>query len=71
MAKDFEISLSDIFVSSEFSLQIEESTLLSNDALLLAYVKLVKKGKIIQEMVFARTLIADTKSKSILNIVKI
>jgi len=65
MAEDVDISLSDILVTTEFSIKIEESILQSNDALLLVYVKLVKK-----EMLFTRTLIADTKSKSIFNIVK-
>lgn len=42
----------------------------NNEALLLAYVRFVSKGKIIQEMLFARTLIADTTGESIFNIVK-
>lgn len=42
----------------------------NNEALLLAYVRFVNKGTIVQEMLFARTLITDTKGESIFNIVK-
>ncbi|XP_025406676.1 SCAN domain-containing protein 3-like [Sipha flava] len=70
MAEDVEISLCELLVSTEFSLQIDESTLPNNEALLLAYVRFVNKGKIVQEMLFARTLITDTKGESIFNIVK-
>lgn len=57
-------------VSNKFSLHVDESALTGNEALLLVYVRFMKEGKIIQEMLFARTLIADTKSESILNTVK-
>lgn len=70
MAEDVEISLCELLVSIEFSLQIDESTLPNNEALLLAYVRFVKERKIIQEMLFARTSITDTKGESIFNIVK-
>jgi len=69
MAEDVEISLCELLISTEFSLQIDESTLLNNEALLLAYVRFVKEGKIVQEILFARTLITDTKGESIFNIV--
>jgi len=61
MAEDLEVSLCELLVSNKFSLQVDESTLPGNEALL---------GKIIQEMLFARTLIADTKGESIFNTVK-
>jgi zinc finger BED domain-containing protein 5/7/8/9 len=71
MAEDVEASLCKILILTEFSLQVDESTLPStNEALLLAYVRFVKEGKIIQEMLFARSLIADTKGESIFNTVK-
>ncbi|KFM61507.1 hypothetical protein X975_13235, partial [Stegodyphus mimosarum] len=48
-----------------------ETTLPSTtEALLLAYVLFVKEEKIIQEMLFEKSLIADTKSESIFNTVK-
>lgn len=71
IAEDVEISLCELLVSIEFSLQIDESTLPNNEALLLAYVWFVKEGKIIQEMLFARTSITDTKGESIFNIVRL
>ncbi|XP_025031038.1 LOW QUALITY PROTEIN: protein ZBED8-like, partial [Python bivittatus] len=71
MAEDVEASLCKFLIPTKFSLQVDESTLPStNEALLLAYVWFVKEGKIIQEMLFARSLIADTKSESIFNTVK-
>jgi len=70
MAEDVEVSLCELLVSNKFSLQIDESILPGNEALLLAYVRLFKEGKIIQEILFARTLIADTKGESIFNTVK-
>jgi len=70
IAEDVEISLCELLVSTKFSLQIDESTLPNNEALLLAYVRFVKKRKIVQEMLIARTLNTDTKSESIFNIVK-
>ncbi|KAE9523112.1 hypothetical protein AGLY_016499 [Aphis glycines] len=70
MAEDVEVSLCELLVSNKFSLQVDESTLPGNEALLLAYVRLFKEGKIIQEMLFARTLIADTKGESIFKTVK-
>ena len=43
MAQCVENSLCDYLKTSEFSLQLDESTLPGNDALLLAYVKFVKE----------------------------
>lgn len=43
-----DISLCEFLVTTAFSLQINKSTLLSNEALLLAHVRFVKKGNIIQ-----------------------
>ena len=43
MAQCVENSLCDYFKTSEFSLQLDESTLPGNEALLLAYVKCVKE----------------------------
>ena len=64
MAEDVEASLCKLLMPTAFSLQINESTLPSNEALLLAYVQFLKEGKIIQEMLFARSLIVDTKGES-------
>ena len=52
VAEDVEASLCKLLVSTEFYLQVDECTLLSNEALLLAYVRFLKEGKIIQETLF-------------------
>lgn len=65
MAEDVEVSLCELLVSNKFSLQVDESTLPGYEALLLAYVRLFKEGKIIQEMLFARTLILKVNLFSI------
>lgn len=70
MAEDVEASLCEFLTHTEFSLTVDESTLPSNEALLLAYVRFVKEGNIFQEMLFARSLIADTKGESIFNTIK-
>ena len=61
MAEDIEASVCKILMSSKYSPQIDESTLLRNESLLLAYVRFLKEGEIIQEKLFTRSLIADTK----------
>ncbi|KAJ8933745.1 hypothetical protein NQ318_015594 [Aromia moschata] len=48
-----------------FSIQLDESTLPGNEALLLAY-----DPKIHEELLFARTLTTDTKDESIFNVFK-
>lgn len=70
MAEDVEVTLCELMESNKFPLQVDESTLPGNEALLLAYVRLFKEVKIIQYMLFARTLMADTKGEYIFNTVK-
>ena len=70
MAVDVESSLTDFLKTSEFSLQLDESTLPNNDALLLAYVRFVKCEKVCQELLFARSLETDTRGKSIFDVME-
>ncbi|KYN29155.1 hypothetical protein ALC57_01414 [Trachymyrmex cornetzi] len=49
--------------TTQFSLQLDESTLLGNEAPLLAYVRFIKKEKNCQELLFAKNLITDTKGE--------
>lgn len=70
MAGDVEVFLSEFLVSNEFSLLVDESTLRGNKTLQLTYVRFVKERKIIEKMLFAKTLVTDTKGKSIFNTVK-
>lgn len=67
MAKDVEISLCDYLKTCKFSIQLDESTLPSNEALLLSYVRFIKEEKIHQELLFAKNLESDTKGESIFN----
>ena len=57
--------------TTHFSIQLDESTLPGNEALLLAYVRYVIMDQEIQEEVlFARTLTTDTKGESIFNVLR-
>lgn len=67
MANDVEISLCDYLKTCKFSIQLDESTLPSNEALLLSYVRFIKEEKIHQELLFAKNLESDTKGDSIFN----
>ena len=57
MAQCVQNSLYEYFKNSEFSLQLEESTLLGNEA----NVKLVKEEQFCQELLFSKCLETDTK----------
>ena len=48
---------------TEFSLQLDESTLPDNQALLMAYVRFMNSGVTHKEMLFAKTLKTDTKGR--------
>lgn len=50
---------------NQFALQIDESTLRGNEALLLAYVRFLDKDQLIEEMLFARLLKTDTRGETI------
>ncbi|CAG9794244.1 unnamed protein product [Diatraea saccharalis] len=51
----------------QFSIQLDESTLPTNKALLLSYVRFIKDEKICQELLFATNLETDTKGETIFN----
>ena len=70
MVTDVENSLCNILRTTEFSLQIDESTLPGNEALLLAYVRFIQEGKLVEEMLFARPLVTDSKGESIFKVVE-
>jgi len=55
MAQSVEKLLCEFLKATKFSIQLNESTLPGNDALLLAYVRFVKEEKICQELLFAKT----------------
>ncbi len=71
MACDVEKQLISTLQTRSFSLQIDESTITDNDALLMAYVRYFDDNSILQEeMLFADKLITDTKGTSIFAMVK-
>ena len=63
MASDVEKTLCNILKTTEFSIQIDESGLPDNKALLLAYVRFVHEEitSTIIKMPFVRPLVTDTK----------
>ncbi|XP_023231325.1 SCAN domain-containing protein 3-like [Centruroides sculpturatus] len=70
MANDVEEQLCEDLQNTEFTLQLDESIVRNNEAILLAYVRYIKNDKIIEEMLFAKSLTTDTKGLSIFNVVK-
>nr|XP_020653392.1 SCAN domain-containing protein 3-like [Pogona vitticeps]XP_020653393.1 SCAN domain-containing protein 3-like [Pogona vitticeps] len=66
MAADVEERLIDTLKSTEFVMQIDESTICENEALLLAYAHFINGNEEIrEELLFARNLVTDTKGSSI------
>ncbi|CAH1972240.1 unnamed protein product [Acanthoscelides obtectus] len=61
MSSDIETFLCNYVQTTHFSTQLDESTLPDNAALLLAYVRFIMNQEINEELLFARTLITDTK----------
>ena len=65
MAENDEETLSKMLMTTEFSLQLDESTLPANESLLLAYLRFIKGGSLCQELLFACLLETDTKGESV------
>ncbi|CAH1968119.1 unnamed protein product [Acanthoscelides obtectus] len=61
MSSDIESSLCNYLQTTHFSIQLDESTLPDNAALLFAYVRFIMNQEIYEELLFARTLITDSK----------
>ncbi|CAH2014528.1 unnamed protein product, partial [Acanthoscelides obtectus] len=70
MSYDIESFLCNYLQTTHFSIQLDESTLPDNAALLLAYVRFIMNQEIYEELLFARTLITDTKGESIFHVLK-
>ncbi|XP_053159163.1 LOW QUALITY PROTEIN: protein ZBED8 [Hemicordylus capensis] len=70
MAENIENSLCNYLKTSQFSMQLDESTLPGNEALLLAYVRFIRDQQICQELLFAQTLETDTKGASLFCVMK-
>ena len=65
MAENIEKTLCKMLMTTEFNLQLDESTPPRNESLLLAYVHFIKGGSLCQELLFARLLGTDTKGESV------
>ena len=65
MAENVGETLSKMLMTTEFSLQLDESTLPGKESLLLPYVRFIKGGSLCQELLFARLLETDTKGESV------
>ncbi|KFD66988.1 hypothetical protein M514_07179 [Trichuris suis] len=61
MAEDVEDRLCSWLRQSEFSLQVDESTLPGNEAVLLAYVRFIREEHFVEELLFSKELEADTR----------
>ncbi|CAH1977757.1 unnamed protein product [Acanthoscelides obtectus] len=59
-SSDIESFLCNYLQTTHFSIQLDESTLPDNAALLLAYVRFIVNQEIYEELLFARTFITDT-----------
>ncbi|KFD64040.1 hypothetical protein M514_23750 [Trichuris suis] len=70
MGKDTEGALCSLLKTTQFSLHLDESVLPGNEALLLAYVRFIKDEHMVQELLFARELMTDTKEESTFRILK-
>ncbi|CAH1981595.1 unnamed protein product [Acanthoscelides obtectus] len=70
MSSDIESFLCNYLQTTHFSIQLDESTLPDNAALLLAYVRFIMNQEIYEELLFARTLITDTKGESVFHVLK-
>ena len=66
MAEDVEKQLIAHLQVKQFALQLDESTLRDNEAILLAYVRFYNEGPK-EEVLFARSLTTDTKGETIFN----
>ncbi|CAH1998469.1 unnamed protein product [Acanthoscelides obtectus] len=70
MSSDIESFLGNYLQTTHFSIELDKSTLPDNEALLLAYVRFIMNQEIYEELLFARTLITDTKVESIFHVLK-
>ena len=70
MAEDIKESLCDILKKQRFGLQLDESMLPGNEALLLGYVRFIKDNEVMQELLFAKESETDTRGASIFTAVE-
>ena len=65
MGTNIEDQLCEILRNTSFSLQLNETTTSDNNALLMAFVRYIAEGDIMEELLFCKCLETDTKSQTI------
>ena len=70
MSSDVLNQLVDILSETKHLLQIDESTLSNNESLLLGYVRFIYNMQAQEEMLFAISLLADTRATTVFNAVE-
>lgn len=65
MGANIEEQLCEVLQKTSFSLQLDETTTSDNNALLMAYVRYIFEGKIMEELLFCKCLETDTKGQTI------
>ncbi|KAI6661311.1 hypothetical protein LOD99_10035 [Oopsacas minuta] len=70
LAIDVEQQLCKVLQTTEFALQLDESTLRDNKDLLMTYVRYIHNGVSKEEMLFSKPLETDTKGETIFMVVK-
>ena len=64
IADDIESQLEAILQTTSFSIQLDESTITDNNALLMAYVRFFnKKSELQEEMLFVQNVITDNRGQ--------
>ncbi|KFD68115.1 hypothetical protein M514_08498, partial [Trichuris suis] len=70
ITEDIEDTLWSWLRQSEFSLQVDESTLPGNEAVLLAYVRFIREEHFVEELLSSKELETDTRGESIFQVVQ-
>ena len=67
---DIKSFLNNYLQTTHFSIQLDESTLPDNAALLLAYVCFIMNQEIYEELLFAKSIKTETKGKLLFHVLK-
>ncbi|KAF2362659.1 hypothetical protein FHG87_006583 [Trinorchestia longiramus] len=71
MSEDVEDILCNILKRQQFGLQLDESILSNNEALLLGYDGFIKDSEVVQELLFAKELETETRDEFIFAVVEL
>uniref|UniRef100_A0A5S6Q7E4 DUF4371 domain-containing protein n=1 Tax=Trichuris muris TaxID=70415 RepID=A0A5S6Q7E4_TRIMR len=70
MAEDVENTLCCFLRQNEFPLQVDESTLPGNEAVLLGYVRFIREERFVEELLFSKEFETNTRGESIFQVVQ-